>query len=122
MGTFGGKQPGAGRPRKEDKFRTPIAAAENRISDKLPFLIDKAFELADGVTCAELTKDGGYNVYTRPPDIQTIKYLVDRIMSKPTERVEQHTTGEYRIVIVDAWRERPPAEIEIQANDTKALK
>ena len=93
MGTFGGKQPGAGRPRKAEKFSGPIAAAEKRISDKLPFLIDKALELADGVMCAELTKEGDYNVYTRPPDRQAIEYLANRIMGKPTERMEIDDTS-----------------------------
>ena len=54
--------------------------------------------------------------------VAACREINDRAYGKPMQAIEQHTTGEYRIVIVDAWRERPPAEIEIQANDTKALK
>lgn len=54
-------------------------------------LIDKALELAEGVLSEEfdlLTMKA--SVYQKPPDLGAIKYLVDRIMGKPTERKE-HT-------------------------------
>lgn len=88
MGQNGGARPGAGRKPKDEKFKLPIAKAEKRIADRLPLLIDRALELADGVTVQEVDKDGGVAVYTKPPDLKAIIYLVDRIMGKPTERQE----------------------------------
>lgn len=88
MGQNGGARPGAGRKPKDEKFKLPIAKAEKRIADRLPSLIDRALELADGVTVQEVDKDGGIVVYTKPPDLKAIIYLVDRVMGKPTERQE----------------------------------
>lgn len=87
----GGVRPGAGRKPKDEKFKVPIAKAEKRIADKLPMLVDKALELAEGV----LTEDVNIitlerSVYQKPPDLGAIKYLIDRIMGKPTEHKE-HT-------------------------------
>ncbi len=83
----GGARPGAGRKRKTAKFETQIQKAESMIADRLPWLVDKAMELADGVY---IEKPGltGPLVYQLPPDMGAIKYLVDRIMGKPTERRE----------------------------------
>lgn len=86
-GPNGGARPGAGRKPKDEKFKQPIAKAEKKIADKLPWLIDQAMELATGVMVQEWGKDGP-RIYQRPPDINAIKYLVDRIMGKPTERKE----------------------------------
>lgn len=83
----GGARPGAGRKRKSEKFGGQIEKAEGMIADRLPWLVDKAFELAEGVT---VQKPGltGPVIYQLPPDINAIKYLVDRIMGKPTDRRE----------------------------------
>ena len=87
-GQHGGFRPGAGRKAKDEKFKVPIAKAEKKIADKLPWLIDQAMELAEGVVIQERDKDGRERIYQRPPDMGAIKYLVDRIMGKPTERKE----------------------------------
>lgn len=84
----GGAREGAGRKPKDEKFKIPIAKAEKKIADKLPWLVDKAMELAEGVVLQEFDKDGTPRIYQRPPDMNAIKYLVDRIMGKPTERRE----------------------------------
>jgi hypothetical protein len=89
MGQNGGARPGAGRKKKSEKFETQIQRAEKKIADKLPLLVDKALELAEGVLSEEfnlLTMKK--SVYQKPPDLGAIKYLVDRIMGKPTERQE----------------------------------
>lgn len=83
----GGARPGAGRKAKRDKFGTAIQKAERRIADKLPQLIDKMMELADGVLVEERTLTG-HVIYQRPPDYKALSYLIDRIMGKPTERKE----------------------------------
>lgn len=87
MAARGGARPGAGRKRKTEKFEGQIAKAEGMIADRLPWLIEKAMELAEGVV---VQKPGitGPAIYQLPPDITAIKYLVDRIMGKPTDRKE----------------------------------
>jgi hypothetical protein len=89
----GGFRANSGRPRKPDKYGGQIAAAEARIADRLCNLVDRAFELADGVTVQEETGDGGVRVYTRPPDYRAIAYLADRIMGRPVERFEHSGEG-----------------------------
>jgi hypothetical protein len=90
MAQNGGARPGAGRKPKEEKFKQPIAKAEKRIADRLPWLVDQMMELAEGVVVQEFDKDGEPRIYQRPPDYKAIAYLLDRIMGKPTERKE-HT-------------------------------
>ena len=84
----GGARSGAGRKPKDEKFKIPIAKAEKKIADKLPWLVDQALELAEGVVIQERDKDGTPRIYQRPPDMKAIAYLVDRIMGKATERKE----------------------------------
>lgn len=88
MAGLGGARPGAGRKKKSDKFAGQIKKAENMIADRLPWLIEKAFELAEGVTVQKSTPVGGLVIYQEAPDLGAIKYLADRIMGKPTERRE----------------------------------
>ncbi len=89
MGQNGGARPGAGRKRKDEKFKVPIAKAEKRIADRLPQLIDNLFELANGVLVEEFDiASGKPMVFKRPPDRAANEYLLNRIMGKPTERRE----------------------------------
>lgn len=103
-----------GRPRTQDKHAGAIAKAEKRIADKLPTLIDRAFELAEGVTIQEVDKEGGVNIYTRPPDRQAIEYLINRIMGKPTDRQETDIEGglTIRVEYADVDSDTPPAPPE----------
>jgi hypothetical protein len=80
-----GQPGGPGRPRRRDKHAGAVAKAEKQIGDRLPWLIGKLFELADGVT-VQVIDDDGVNIYTRPPDRGALEYLVNRIMGKPIER------------------------------------
>jgi hypothetical protein len=79
----GGRRPGAGRKPKAERFASKIAAAEKRIADRLPDLVDRLFELADGVTIQKTDSEGGVDIYTQPPNIRALVYLVDRILGKP---------------------------------------
>lgn len=103
----GGARPGAGRKPKDEKFKVPIAKAEKKIADKLPWLVDQALELAAGVWVEEPSITGRV-VYQKPPDREAIKYLMDRIMGKPTDRREittpdkplsEMTTDELRAIL-----------------------
>jgi hypothetical protein len=87
MAGTGGARPGAGRKKKTVKFETQIQKAESMIADRLPWLVDKAMELAEGVYVEKPGLTGSF-IYQLPPDMGAIKYLVDRIMGKPTERKE----------------------------------
>lgn len=88
MGQNGGRRPGAGRPRKTDKFAGAIAKAEKRIADRLPELVDLQFELAQGVWVEEISALGVRKVYKRIPDRDAGQYLINRILGKPIERQE----------------------------------
>ena len=107
MGNFGGKQPGAGRPRREDKHLTAITRAEKQIADRLPALVEKMFELAEGVMV-----DGGGNVYKTAPDMKALAYLVDRIMGKAATRIDHERWAMEREAIEEERRiaeQRPEA-------------
>ena len=66
----GGARPGAGRPRRRERFARPIWQAEKRIADALPEIVEALIEQA-----------------TVKKDWRAAVYLVDRLMGKPTERV-----------------------------------
>lgn len=84
----GGFRPGSGRKPNAQKFAGIIEKAKKRIGDRLPEVIDKMFELAEGVTVQEIDpKTGDARIYTTPPDYRAVSYLIDRIMGKPTQPV-----------------------------------
>lgn len=109
MASKGGARPGAGRKPKAEKFKQPIAKAEKRIADRLPSLIDKMLDLADGVLVEETDLNGEKTVYQRPPDRVALIYLIDRIMGKPTEQIQQEISGKNGgpIAITEVLIERP---------------
>jgi hypothetical protein len=88
MAGWGGARPGAGRPRKNDLYRSAIREAEQKVADKLPHIADKLLELVDGVYVQSETPEGEVNVYLRPPDRQAAEYLWNRIAGKPSEHVD----------------------------------
>ncbi len=102
----GGARPGSGRKRRAEKFETQIQKAERQIADRLPWLVDKALELAEGVAIEKYGLTGPV-VYQQPPDYKAIAYLIDRIMGKPTERrehsfpkpLEEMTEDELRTIL-----------------------
>lgn len=61
-----------------------------RIGRKGKYLVDKLFELVEGVSVVTRVKkiDGGfeeYVAYKRPPDLQAIVYALDRVLGKPKQ-------------------------------------
>ncbi|WP_422928545.1 hypothetical protein [Singulisphaera sp. PoT] len=101
MGQNGGARPGAGRKAKAEKFAGPIAAAEERIADRLPELIDNMMRLASGVMVYrprkgkekiddpdQLDESDTADFYMTPPDFKANEYLLNRILGKPTEAIE----------------------------------
>lgn len=98
---LGGARPGAGRPRKSDKYAGQVVAAENQIADRLPQYIDNMARLADGIYRQDEDEDGNRYVYLTPPDRQANEYLINRILGKPTEK-QEHTGangGDLRVLV-----------------------
>jgi hypothetical protein len=98
MAGRGGRRPGAGRKPKGLRLAqhlTPIQAAEGRICDKLPWLVDKLFELADGVYAEKQLANGVSLVYQQVPDRRSITYLIDRVLGKAVERQESGAPGAF---------------------------
>lgn len=93
MKRHGGARPGAGRPPKHVINESPIRAAEKKISDRLPWLVDKLMELAEGIHEEKMIGENVAIVYKRPPDRQAAEYLIDRIMGKPTQPVDVYDTA-----------------------------
>lgn len=90
MTAKGGRRTGAGRPKGTIKrviHASPIQAAEAKISDKLPWLVDKLLELAEGVAVEKRDRQGQTRIYSEIPDREAIKYLMDRVMGKPTQPI-----------------------------------
>lgn len=87
MAGHGGTRPGAGRKRKSETHAGAVAAAEGRIRDRLPALVDTLFALAEGVRVERVTPDGAVDVFTTPPDLKAIVYLIDRVLGRPTKAV-----------------------------------
>lgn len=105
---------GPGRPAKADKFGGQVAAAEQLVADRLPFLVEKLFELADGVHREQRLPSGQVRVYRERPDFKACEYLLNRILGRPTERHEH--TGEdgepMRVVVYipSNGRDDPPPQ------------
>lgn len=108
MAQRGGRRPGAGRkPRGLLKVlhQTPVQLAEAKIAEKLPWLVDKLLELAEGVHQEKTLRDGVTTVvYQQPPDRQACEYLVDRILGKPMLPVEQSGEIDHKVTSVETIR------------------
>jgi hypothetical protein len=84
----GGYRVGAGRPPKRVINETPIRDAERKILDRLPWIVDKLFELVEGIHEERTIGDGAVVVYKRAPDRQSAEYLIDRVMGKATQPID----------------------------------
>jgi len=92
---LGGARPGAGRPRTKDVYAADIRAAEQKIKDRLPEIVDAQIELALGVRVEEVDpKTGHAFVYKKPPDHKAGEALMNRIMGKVTDQVDVTSDGE----------------------------
>lgn len=87
----GGGRTGAGRKPGELKslLEKPVRAAEKKITERLPTLLNNLFTLADGVLVEDVNViTGETSVYRKPPDRAANEYLINRVMGKPTEKTE----------------------------------
>lgn len=122
----GGSRPGAGRKSKAQKFERPIAAAEKKIADRLPQIVDNLIFLANGgyEQVTETWEPAGLHTVgegeailpafpdKKPDELVLIKrtssiaapdraantYLLDRIAGKPTVPIEASGPGGEPIV------------------------
>ena len=115
---WGGPRSGAGRKPTAQKHQAKVNAAERKIAAKLPALADTYLKMAFGqialsvedpeqyaalmVCVGNVMADGGDAaavmmacgivpgtvIYSRPPFFKALEYLLNRIMGKPTERLE----------------------------------
>ena len=122
MSNRGGVRPGAGRKSRLEKYIGPISSAEQRIADRLPELIDNLLALAGGVWVEVEDKDGSRRIYAEPPDRAANEYLINRIVGKPTERVEHDgddakgsDTAVLMAVVLEALAPYPDAKIAVAA-------
>lgn len=110
----GGKRPGAGRkPRVLRLLRADWQAeTANRIAERLPKLLENLFALADGVKVK-----GEDGVYQTLPCRETNKYLIDRVLGKPTERTEVggEDGGPIQVEVFQAAVKRVYGDAEIGA-------
>ena len=65
-----------------------VAEIEVKIQARLNRLLELMMELAEGVQVQEPDKEGPPRVYTRVPDKDALKYLMDRGMGRVPERIE----------------------------------
>jgi hypothetical protein len=100
MATHGGARPNSGRKKTRDVNESAVREAEKKIRDRLPQIIDNLLILADGVKVEETTAEGETAVYKKPPCRQTNEYLVNRILGKPTEKVESENSGGMTVRVV----------------------
>jgi hypothetical protein len=88
-GGHGGARQNAGRKPKSEKFASEIGKADRRIAKNLLRYIDNMERLADGVLTEHVNPvTGESDIYREPPNFKANEYLINRIMGKPTERVE----------------------------------
>jgi hypothetical protein len=59
---------------------------EKRIEEKLPDLIERMLELAEGVTVKDEDRKGNPRIYQKPPDRQAAEYLIDIILKSAEKR------------------------------------
>lgn len=108
MGQNGGARPGSGRPKGvPDKYTLLRARMNNKmiehIGKKLLAILDKSWELADGVYIQVPGKDGKpTKVYKRAPDGPTIKFLIEKLTGKAVQPIEgTGDTGAFIIKVVN---------------------
>jgi hypothetical protein len=97
----GGKREGAGRPRVREQHAAPVRAAEKKIVDRLPEIVDAQIELALGVMVEEVSPTtGALTIYRQPPDGKAGQYLINRILGLPQAKVNLDGSGGFRIHVV----------------------
>ena len=99
-GFIAGSQAFGKRKALKEKFEEKVT---KRIGMKGKMLMDKLFELAEGVSIVDKHsgKDGRtIRYYTVPPNLNAIIYMLDRVMGKPKQQTE-HTEEKRGLLTVE---------------------
>ena len=106
--SWGGIREGAGRKPRAKKALAEAAEknAQGIIQPWLQDLLAKLKELADGVLISG--KDAKF--YRVPPDRGAIEYLLNRLIGKPTERVESEVSME-RVEVLFEFQAQAEREV-----------
>lgn len=73
---------------KEEVIERVERLVTRKISLKTKFLVDKAFELAAGIYILDERDPSKTKYYRKPPNLDAIIYLMDRLLGKPVMRQE----------------------------------
>ena len=73
---------------KEDVIARVEKLVQKKIAVKTKFLIDQAFELAAGVYVLDERDPSKTKYYRKPPQLDAIIYLMDRLLGKPMVKSE----------------------------------
>jgi len=78
-----------------NRTRTPrkVAQVEKRIAEKLPDLVERMLELAEGITIHEENRKGEPVIYKKPPDRQAAEYLIDLIVKSLDKAASSNPSG-----------------------------
>jgi hypothetical protein len=91
---------GPGRPRTREKHVAPVRAAEKKIVDRLPEIVDAQIGLALGIQVQQIDRDTGAEiVYSVPPDGKAGQYLMNRILGLPTAKVDVEASGGFAFYV-----------------------
>lgn len=88
----GGARPGAGRPKGvPNRSRAEFVRALQQ-PGRVDRLVGKLLELSEGVTVMEKTA-GVPKIYSKPPDVYAITYMLDQAFGKARQHVEVEGGG-----------------------------
>ena len=80
--------------RNKDEATKLNELIEKRVARRGGWLLKRLFELADGVYVIDKVNGKNMRFYKSIPSLPAIAYLFDRILGKPTQKVESHETKE----------------------------
>lgn len=91
---------GPGRPRTRERHAAPVRAAEKKIVDRLPAIVDAQIRLALGVMVEDVNVvTGDLTVYREPPDAKAGQYLINRILGLPAAKVDVAGSGGFALYV-----------------------
>lgn len=79
---------------KENRLAKIEGLVQRKIGKRVKWLLDKSFELADGIYTIDARDPDKVKYYKKAPDLDAIIYLIDRLIGKPTAKTENKNTEE----------------------------
>lgn len=79
---------------KENRIARVENMIQKKVGAKVKFLLDKAFELADGIYTIDERDPLKVRYYRKPPNLEAIIYLIDRLIGKPVAKSENRNIEE----------------------------